>query len=335
MKKKIAVLVYVPDKKVFIKQFFALYASVMLSPRLKKNIDFLIACEAGIAHLFERENCKLVYLGDLSNEPQYRYSYSDKPYVFINSWAHFTTKKSINTILQYQYSLRIDVDTFISPSLLKLDVPKNNFLTGKGGYIGGEETKTNLTRLATELNLRQRGLSNIGSTWFAHSEDVVKAGIKSLDIAQYLLRKEFKQEGEWPKWFAPVISMYAGELALNDMQFEVEVSDLFDANSTSDVSVNDVYTIHCWHTDMFFSKHQYAAGEYADRELGSDIDKIPDHSFLMTRISELLNDGKSGPGNYAQQYTPRQALFTGTYLVFNAIPHIPRILWNRVRRLFI
>ena len=332
--KKIAVLVYVPNKEVFIQQFFALYSSVMLNPRLKETLDFLIACEVGMEHLFERNNCRLVYLGDLSNEPQYRYLYDDKPYVFINSWAHFTTEESINTILQYEYSLRIDVDTFIFPNLVGLEVDENTFFTGIGGYIGEEETKTNLKRIAIELDLQQRGLSNIGSTWFAHSMDVIEIGIKSLEIAGHLLRKEFKEEGEWPKWYAPVISLYAGELALNNSEFQIDICDRFDANSTSAISIKEVYTVHCWHTTSFFSKHKYVSGEYVDRLLGSNIDELPEYSFLMTRISELLYDGKPILKYGVQQYTPKQAMITGVYLIWKSLPHIPRTLWNKIRRIF-
>jgi len=306
----------------------------MLSPRLKESLDFIIGCEVGMEHLFERDNCKLVYLGNLSNEQRYRYLYNDKPYVFINSWAHFTTEESINTILQYEYSLRIDVDTFISPSLIELEVDENTFFTGKGGYIGGTETKTNLKRLAIELDFKQRGLSDIGSTWFGHSKDVVEIGVKSLEIARHLLREEFNEEGEWPKWFAPVISMYAGELALNDSELEINISDKFDANSTLAISVKEIYTIHCWHSNSFFSKNQYAGGEYAERELGSNFGELPEYSFLMTRISESLYDGKSIVKDGVQQYTPKQAMITGGYLIWKSLPHIPRTLWNRIRRIF-
>lgn len=343
--KKIAIIVFVPNKQHLIQQFFGLYYSVMLHPRLRSEVDFVIGCSVEISDIFQLDNCVLAHTREISNDPEFKFAYSNNEYGYINSWSHFTDSESIDLILSYTYALRIDVDTFLSPKILDIELAADEILVGNGGYIGEEQTKKNLLRLAEEQSLVHRAKHNLGSTWYTHSNIMVEVGLAALDCAKYIIDHEFtKDEGEWPKWYAGVTTMYAGELALNNTAYSITKSNKFDANSTNASSINDVFTIHSWHTDEFFSKHAFHAGKYDLRTHTSNFECIHNYSFLCAHTGKLLAEAAqklptpidfSGRGllkNEEVSLTPIQAIRMAANLLKQALPLAPRYTVQRLRQ---
>lgn len=322
--KPIAIIVYVPSIPALIRQFFGLYYSVMMHPELKQNIDFLVGCERGMEHLFQRESCIVVHTLDLSRDDAYKFKLmGDSDYAYINSWSHFADENSLKKILEYQYALRIDVDTFVSPNLLNIGIGDDEVLTGTGGYIGGQETIDNLVRISKELNMNHRGIHNIGSTWFTAASTMVDLGLDALNCAQYLLQEEFSETGEWPIWYAPVTTMYAGEIALNHSGLEITIDSRIDSSSATTTNIGDIYTIHCWHTDDDFSKHKYMQGNYQDTSTPLNIESCRDYALFCMRLAETVDTGAVTQPNL-RAYTPAQAIRTAAYLLRQAIPKLPR-----------
>ncbi len=321
--KDIAAIVYIPNKEALIKQFFGLYHSVMIHPELRKHVDFLVGCEPGMEDLFQRDNCIVTHTTDLSQDEAYQFSLMDnRTHPYINSWSHFADSHSIEAILNYRYALRIDVDTFISPQLLAVGISDKEILTGNGGYIRGQVAKDNILRVARALNMNHRGVHNIGSTWYATARNMVEVTQSALDCSQHLLHEEFAEVGAWPDWYAMVTTMYAGEIALNHSKLNIRKTKKLDAPSTSETPVSDVYTIHCWHTDEYFSKHRYADGKYDNVLIPENIHSCRDYSFLCARISEVL-PGKSRATSKPEYLTAPQAMRTAFYLFARAFPMMP------------
>jgi len=322
---KTALIVYVPNQAGLIQQFFGLYYSVMIQPDLRQRIDFIIGCEPGMQALFDIDNCIVSHCIDLSQNQQYQFRYlENKIYGYINSWSHFTDQNSIDIICHYQYALRIDVDTFISPGLLSIELDQHSILTGVGGYIGGQETIDNILRISRALNMNHRGIHNIGSTWFARSETILELGQSALACAQHLLQDEFREQGEWPRWYAQVSTMYAGEIALNHSSLNIQCSNKFDAQSTSTQAISEVYSIHSWHTENYFSKHRFAAGDYQQRATPLNIEACCDFAFFCTRLSEIAVSGQvqqEQAGPYL--LTPAQGVRTALSLLRQSLPRIP------------
>lgn len=343
--KKIAIIVFIPNQEHLIQQFFGLYYSVMLHPALRKETDFIIGCSVEITGMFDLENCVAVHSKEISQRAEFKFPYSDNEYGYINSWSHFTDQKSIDVILNYPYALRIDVDTFLSPEILSIDLKDNEVLVGKGGYIGGDETINNLLRLSKRLGLNHRGIHNIGSTWLSHSHIMIRVGKASLECAGYIIKNEFPEdEGEWPRWYAGVTSLYAGEVALNHSPYEITQTSKLDSQSTSPDSVRDVFSIHSWHTDNFYSKFAFMAGKYSDRSHSVDMERSRDYAFLCAHSGKLLYDSLQklsastpvlGPDlstDEALVLTPVQALKISANLFMRALPKAPMYIARRLKQ---
>lgn len=158
----------------------------MLHPALRKETDFIIGCSIEMTGLFKLENRVEVHSKEISQRAEFRFSYSEHEYGYINSRSHFIDQKSIDVILSYPYALRIEVDTFVSPEILNVGLKDNEILVGNGGYVGGDETINNLLRLSDKLNLNNRRLHNLGSTGLTHSHIMISVGQASLECAGYI-----------------------------------------------------------------------------------------------------------------------------------------------------
>ena len=103
--KKIAVIVFVPDNPDYIKQFYGLYYSAMLHPKLRANLEFIIGCEPSIADQLSLDNVVITHTREISKEPDFQFKLmNNKHNPFINSWSHFVDENSIAKILEYRYA---------------------------------------------------------------------------------------------------------------------------------------------------------------------------------------------------------------------------------------
>jgi hypothetical protein len=306
----------------------------MLHPKLRANLEFIIGCEPSIADQLSLDNVVITHTREISKEPDFQYKLmNNKHNPFINSWSHFVDENSIAKILEYPYALRVDVDTFLSPAILDIKFEESEVFTGPGGYIGSQITIDNLIRVSKALDMRHRGIHNIGSTWYTRSENMIDIGRISIDCAQHFLHNEFSEEGEWPEWYAPVTTMYAGEIALNHLDFRVSICDKLDVSSTSDNSLSDVYSIHCWHTDEFFSKHRYANGEYDALPTPGRIEYCKDYAFFCMRMAEL-QPGRIANSDMPVYLTPIQGIRAAINLLIQAIPKTPKYIWLKLTKKF-
>ena len=119
---------------------------------------------------------------------------------------------------------------------------------------------------------------------------MIEFGSKTIMYVKYLLKNHFSQhEGSWPEWYAGVILLYAGHLVLNTSSLKISKTQKLDFRSTSDNEVTDYYTLHCWHTDDFYSKFQFMKGGYAGRQ--PDASSLKCNEYCYDCISRGANHG--------------------------------------------
>ncbi|MGL4344233.1 MAG: DUF7164 domain-containing protein [Cellulosilyticaceae bacterium] len=191
----------------------------------------------------------------ISNRPSW------KNYHYINSLACLD-EPSAKMLDQYDFILRSDADTFLTPAWN--DFYPDGYMTGKGGYVSDDFTKEKLTQIATTLGLRHKGIFNIGSTHYGDTKLVREVCKLSVEIAAYILKNEFlTNEGQWPGWFRGVTSMYATEIAVNHLVDNLVIdANKLDFRSDSHQPISDHPHIHCWHTHNTFSKFAFQKGSY-------------------------------------------------------------------------
>ena len=99
--------------------------------------------------------------------------------------------------------------------------------------------------------------------------------------------------------------------------------------------MNEVYAIHCWHTDQYFSKFAYASGKYATRKVPASISSCKDYAYFCSKNAELLFDlttkGETLTGN-ARYMTSFQAIRAALALLRKALPYLPKDLWLKLVR---
>ena len=111
--------------------------------------------------------------------------------------------------------------------------------------------------------------------------------------------------GEWPKWWRPVISLYAGEIAINHYYSSSlghqHESGALDHPSYSGSSIWDAWSIHCLHNADEFAKfkHRDRLREFLDREQRKRIEEMKNVAYtkiLKTVVDEFRfianNNGK-------------------------------------------
>jgi hypothetical protein len=182
-------------------------------------------------------------------------------------------------LLKYKYCLRLDVDTFVCPGLHDINCEEGEIIVGNAAY-SSETARVKLPEIMKGLNLQDQNVHNIGSTWYGSVYEMIKQGEKTIKYVEYFLENHFsKHEGSWPQWYAGVILLYAGHVALNSSQLKINKTDRLDYYSTSTNEVSEYFTLHCWHTDTFFSKHWFMNDRYKDRQTIPDSLKCNEYSY--------------------------------------------------------
>ena len=278
MSKDSVIVVYIPDKGNFLEQFYGLYYSVVHKTALYEKFDFLVCGPPAIEPFVPRQHCRFVPLPEISLYNHFRYEYSGNPYGYADSFAPFINSECLDVLLDYQYCLRLDVDTFLCKGILDIAIGSNQIYTGCAAYAS-ETARKKLPEIMSRLGLKDQNIANIGSTWLGTTENMIRQGARTLDYVSYFLKNEFPQEGKWPQWYAGVILLYAGHVAINSSGLDIIKTDKFDYYSTSDQKAREYYSLHCWHTDKFFSKFAFGANKYKDRKPKSKSLRCDEYSF--------------------------------------------------------
>jgi len=246
------IVVYIEDKRDLLLQFGCLYTSLQYINA--KNTDLIVF---GTREALKKipNDCKKYEFVPASVPPEFG------KYPFINSLSCLLSNDG-KVLDKYDYILRSDVDTFLTPSWN--DFFPEEYTVGKGAYAFTDEVKNSILRVSNHFGLNHRGLHNLGSTHYGKPDQVREVCRLAVTIAEYLLTEEFKKtEGKWPGWYRGVTTMYSCEMALNHLipkiRREPEKLD-FESHSTS--SIKGHPHIHCWHTDLLFSKFQFSKGKY-------------------------------------------------------------------------
>lgn len=264
----------------------------------KRNLMLQFGCLYTSFKYIRTEDTDLIVFGTkqaLDKVPDDCIKVECKPASDLPAWFNYHYINSISCLAgdgldfidKYDLLLRSDADTFLTPAWNSFY--PDLYTVGGGGYVNDEDTKTRLKNISAQFGLRHRGFHNIGSTHYGYAplvRDVCKLAMK---VALHIFTREFTDgEGVWPCWYKGVTTMYASEIAVNDLveQFRIDRGKL-DYYSTSGESVHDHPHIHCWHTDDMFSKFWFWAGKYDKMSMDDlDLDKIRDYCLYMALKSK-------------------------------------------------
>ena len=226
-------------------------------------------------------------LNDGSPDPLMQYAaYLDS----INILAEF------NSSYSYDYLMRVDLDTFLTPGFADWLPPKlSTLVVGSGGY-GSNNANAHLKWVATNrLGLNDTGLQGLGSTWYGTSELMISMAKTTLTVMRWLHTQEFSEYEKccsgidgWPNWHWPVLLLYGGHIALNQLgpdyiQKSAPGVAEMDAYSTSIISLTQtIKHIHCWHTSDMFSKFVFHSGGYNETDLHDYMNMNSSMSYAAT-----------------------------------------------------
>ncbi|SDJ53281.1 DUF7164 domain-containing protein [Salimicrobium halophilum] len=273
---KRAVVVYLDASPAQLRMFRCLYASFKYIEA--EDTSLVVFGEPSVMKWVPKECVQVPVSMEKEEE-----AYGSYPYLY--SLACLTKKEAV-VLLDFDWVLHTDVDTFLTPAWN--DFHPMRYTTGKGAYAHTYEVKNKIRRTSDLFNFRHQGQFNVGSTHYGGSGDVLEVAKTATEVTKYLLRHEFKdREGTWPGWYRGVSSLYAREIAVNHHVDDFSVSaDHLDYPSTSGQSVQDHPHIHCWHTKEIFSKFAFLQGEYDDRERDAlDLDQVKDYCLYHALVS--------------------------------------------------
>ncbi|CAF1188022.1 unnamed protein product [Didymodactylos carnosus] len=173
----------------------------------------------------------------LKNMPFYRYL--DSIAILYDSY---------NDIKQYDFVLRTDIDSFLTPQFANYIPFYCTFQIGQGGYSDSYNIRK-LHRLSYSIGLNYSHLVNIGSTWYGNPSKCLLVARLGLWISIWLAEQEFTEYEKspktaahtWPDWYFGVLSMYAIHLAINHYTLNglnlVQIPGLLDFSSVENVSL--------------------------------------------------------------------------------------------------
>lgn len=272
-----AVVVFMEDKRDLMLQFGCLYMS--LKHIQSQDTDLIVF---GTKEALKKipDDCIKLECKKASNPPELL------QYPRINS-IHCFTSQHADKLDDYDYILRTDADTFLTPAWNRYY--PDAYTVGKGAYVFYQSVKDNLKRVASGLGYEHRGLHNLGATHYGKAKSVKEVSCLAASIAKHLLTKEFhRDKGKWPYWYGGVTNMYSNEIAVNHLIKDVSIDHHnLDFESTSQESVMNHAHIHCWHTNHIFSKFEFVAGKY-DRLSTNNLDlmKIKDYCLYIALKSK-------------------------------------------------
>jgi len=181
----------------------------------------------------------------------------------------------------YDVLMKSDMDTFVTPAFADWRLPEGKLIAiGLGGY-GHVNANSRLSYIMkTTFGLADEGKHNIGTTWYGAPAVLVAAAQLSVASMRWLDRMEFTEYERitvtahaWPYWHWPVLTMYGGHIAINQVREDKVVyqqENVMEMDYSADapgVLRPSVKHLHCWHSESFFSKFAFATGKYDSLDL--------------------------------------------------------------------
>jgi len=256
------------------------YVSRRFNAESKVMVDILVACETKTCPYmpvdcipysdevvqFARSSIKPgCYYAPVNDD--YVQKWKDYAYMFMTSVEFGAMDPFKKFIPIYDFVLRTDADTFITPTILDF-IPKRGSAFSKG-YMGTDYTKTHLKEVANKWGITHKGITGMQSTWYVSGSKYVELIEKVTAYAEKLLSEEFtseicqelakkrgKKTCDWPDWHRGVVSLYASELAVNNVMTEMKANepdwrtDMLDVSVTRDVGVDRVVCAHNIHVGV-------------------------------------------------------------------------------------
>jgi hypothetical protein len=288
-----AIVVYVDDKPKCLEEFSWLYKTWRLWG-LDLEFDLVAYCNPRAVEKLPAFGPALVVkeMPSLSETDPFWSAYP-----FVNSFAMFNRGQEISsTRKQYTHILRTDCDVFLTQHLL--GHAPNKTMLGQGGYIRpapgvGERTIENLNRLREKWKLPNGHITHVGASIFGPASHVIIASIRHFELTRDILNSEWADgEGDWEDgWFKGVSSMYAIDLAVNEL-FTRQNLILYalDDHCWDNIFITkSTLHIHAWHSNQYFSKHEWFKGNYEKLVL----DRVPNvtsqycHWIASNTLEEL------------------------------------------------
>jgi hypothetical protein len=194
-------------------------------------------------------------------------------YPFINSITGLVGEHTDGLRDRYSHILRSDSDVFLTRHLVHFR--PQLYVFGRGRYAQLPEVRDKIGQFAARYGLQHHGIFNCGSSLLGPADGVL-AFLYNQSVACEWLWEEFKDNpGTWPGWSKNTLTMYAAEIVANHyhdrytyngyfnvLDFETYREDVIDDNSA-------IYHIHALHTDAYWSKFRYRAGDYAGADIGA------------------------------------------------------------------
>ena len=309
-----AIMAYLPPKMSgFEKQFKSLYLSIavmrsyqtsniktdmlIFSPDEGQEIPLSLGCVTEERLSFEEpEKCVVMNHIETKNRPPLEGGVLDPLMKYANYLDSINILAEYKTENPYDYLMRVDLDTFITPGF-GVWLPSNisTLVVGKGGYGSTNVNKHLKWTTTKKLGLKDSGLLGLGSTWYGASRLMIATAKTTVSVMRWLHTQEFSEYERccngidgWPYWHWAVLLLYGGHIALNQLGSEhVQLSANgvagMDASSTSNDTLKDsIKHIHCWHTGQMFSKFAFASGKYSNIDLTEYMNMNTSRNYVST-----------------------------------------------------
>lgn len=219
-------------------------------------------------------------------------------YRFANSIECILHLGKMNAVSCYDKLLRTDMDVFLTPKFATWIIPNDDdrFIVGVGAFCFPQyDTCNRLHRIADEMGLSPpKGtevVDSVGSTWYGDPRTMLECAKLSTDVMRYMFRNHFTEQERmpgnkgWPHWHFGVLSMYAGNIAINHCALQNGFErrpDMIDFHSSSEESVFEHAHVHTWHERRPFSKFVFEEGGYKDVEKDKlNLTIIRDYAMYM------------------------------------------------------
>ncbi|WP_250497433.1 hypothetical protein [Caballeronia sp. ATUFL_F1_KS39] len=257
------ILVYVDNAATMLEEFSWLYKSLIFSGATA-TCDLIAVCHPDALKKLP-SNDRIRYITALPFADEHA-AWSD--YKFINSVANLVSPAVFDLCREYEYILKTDCDTFVTSALVEFE--PSGLCLGFGAYAYSESVRRKLAECSERWGFPHNGTHNVGASVLGPTEMVLNFLASQMENCERLLQEEFADfTGEWPGWSKQVLTMYAGELALRLTYPQRCSLGLLDHFTSGDRKIaSDVLHIHAWHTDSYWSKHDFRAGNYGTIELG-------------------------------------------------------------------